>query len=165
MSQSANVPCAADFMTRRVRTVTPEMSVADVVAFLLKHKISNVPVVEAKKSSVLVGFISERDCLAALSHECLQGCPCPETAGAMMNSDPICVSPDAELFSLASEFVSHGYRHLPVAKDGMLVGIVSRRDVLAAMCRHMKQVTADRDVIAHPPDCTKIENIRFAGSQ
>ena len=46
MTQKQAAPSAADFMTRHVHVVTPDMSLGDVVQFLLQNGISNAPVVE-----------------------------------------------------------------------------------------------------------------------
>lgn len=112
-------PQAMDFMNRHVQTVAPDMPLAEVVAFLLKHEISSVPVVEHEGHQLrLVGFISERDCLEHLSNEAFYGSPMPpQTAGTIMRRHPVCVAPETELFTLVSIFVHHGYRHLPVVED------------------------------------------------
>jgi CBS domain len=93
-------PQAKDFMQRHVHSVTPDVPLAEIVALLLKHEISNVPVVQTEKGrSILVGFISERDCLEHLSNEAFYGSPMPpQTAGTVMRKHPVCVGPDTELF-------------------------------------------------------------------
>jgi CBS domain-containing membrane protein len=53
-----------DVMTTRVRTVTPDRPVADVVESLLTHRIGCLPVVENDR---LVGIVSETDCLRYLA--------------------------------------------------------------------------------------------------
>jgi CBS-domain-containing membrane protein len=163
MTQEKPAPCAADFMTRHVQTVMPDMSLGDVVRFLLEHKISNAPVVEYQdQKPVLIGFISERDCLEFLSNEAFYGLPVPlHTARTIMRNHPVCVSPDTELFTLASIFSSHGYRHLPVIEYDELVGIVSRCDVLKAMEEYYQDAIKTHDELRFRPDLRKIANLRF----
>ncbi len=163
MSQEKVAPCAADYMTRHVRVVTPDMELSDVVQFLLKHEISNAPVGEENKNRrTLIGFISERDCLEFLSNEAFYGCPSPpQTARTIMRMHPVCVSPDTELFTLASIFSTHSYRHLPVVEDEKLVGIVSRRDVLKAMDKYYQDAINSRDEQRLHPDLRKVVNLRF----
>jgi len=132
----AELPRARDFMTTQVHTLGPETSLADVVAFLLQHRISNAPVVEADASGErrLLGFISESDCMQALSNEMFFGNPAqPRSAAAIMKRHPVCVSPDTDVFALASMFATHGFRHLPVVEGDHFLGIVSRRDILQAL--------------------------------
>lgn len=82
MSQLARGPMASDFMTRHVHFVAPDTTVADVIQLLLKHKLSNAPLVATRGGKhVLAGFISERDCLALLSSESFYGSPSPPQTG------------------------------------------------------------------------------------
>lgn len=70
MTTPQETPLAKDVMNRHIYTIGPDMSLADVVAFLLKHKISNAPVVEKVSGhDILVGIVSEGDCLEHLSNE------------------------------------------------------------------------------------------------
>ncbi|MBB09672.1 MAG: CBS domain-containing protein, partial [Alcanivorax sp.] len=49
----------ADYMTRRLVTIRPEMSVNEAIRVFLEHKISGAPVVDENGS--LVGVFSESD--------------------------------------------------------------------------------------------------------
>lgn len=163
MIPTENPPVASDFMNRRVHVVGPDMTLREVTQFLLKHEVSNAPVVDQRDGNRrLVGFISERDCLAGLSNESFFGNPAPaQTAETLMRKHPMCVSPDTDLFALASIFVSHGYRHLPVTNDQELLGIVSRRDILQALdsyySKYVDESTRDR----FPPDLKQLMYHRF----
>ena len=163
MAEKTTTPTAADFMTAHVCTVTPDTPLADVIHSLLKHKTSNAPVVEevhGKKR--LVGFISEGDCLDYLSNEVFFGNPSPpQVAKTIMKLHPVCVDPGTELFALASIFVSHNYRHLPVVDQDEVVGIVSRRDVLKAMDAHYRGMLSAKEKKRSPLDLRDIINKRF----
>jgi CBS domain-containing protein len=129
-------------MTQKVHCVTQEMSLADAVTFLLVHGIGSAPVVESTDTDppTLVGFLSERDCLEVLSNESFFGGTArPETVGMIMRRHPVCVEPETDLYTLASVFVHHGYRHLPVCWGRELLGIISRSDILRAMDRYVRQ--------------------------
>lgn len=162
-ARPADAPNASDIMNRRVQTVEADMDLNDVVAFLLKHQLSNAPVVRREGTKkVLLGFLSEADCLEHLANSMFYGNPCPpQTAGTMMKRHPVCVGPDQDLFSLASIFTNHGLRHLPVVDGEELVGIVSRRDVLASLQQHLSEWTKTRDRDRFPVDLHQIMNIRF----
>lgn len=124
-------PTAARYMTTKVQTVSPDTSLRELVAFIASHGISSAPVVDEEKR--LLGFISERDCLAAIANESFFGSSVTQIARDIMRRHPTTVSPDIDLSVLASMFVHRGYRHLPVTHDDKLVGIVSRSDVLRAV--------------------------------
>lgn len=163
LTNMAPAPTAADFMQKRVKTISPEESLVNVIAFLQKHRLSNAPVVEQEgRAHKLVGFLSERDCLAALAKEAFfggtTGCA---TARTIMRTHPICVAPETELFTLASIFVNHGFRHLPVVEQDRLVGIVSRRDILQAMDAHYRRTIREHNQEYFPPDVHEIVNHRF----
>lgn len=163
MTQANPAPCATDFMTRHVHVVTPDMPLGDIVQSLLQHGVSNAPVVEIRnQKQVLIGFISECDCLEFLSNEAFYGLPAPlQTARTIMRKHPVCVSPETELFTLASIFSSHGYRHLPVVENDELLGIVSRRDVLKAMDEYYRDAIKAHDEQLFRPDLRNIANLRF----
>jgi hypothetical protein len=77
MFTAEKIPLASDFMRTKVHTISPEMPLDEIIQFLLKHEISNAPVVErqAEGHPRLVGFISERDCLSGLTQESFFGSP------------------------------------------------------------------------------------------
>ncbi len=160
------MPRAENFMTTHVETITPEMPLASIIQFLEEHKVSNAPVVEMKgEAKMLVGFVSERECLEFLANESFFGSPSPpQTAATIMRRHPVCVQPETEVFTLASIFVSHGYRHLPVVDNGRLVGIVSRRDILKAMDEYYRKILREKDRERQHPDYSEIMQQRFVVS-
>ena len=163
MNELKASPHAKDFMTSHVEVVTPEMPLPQVVRFLLKHHVSNAPVVEMRnEKKYLVGFVSEKDCLSALSKEIYFGNPSPpQSAKTIMTSHPICIAPDTELFAIVSIFTSHHLRHLPVVLEGELLGIVSRYDILKAMEKYYSQLVHKSDHERDLRDTSQIMNLRF----
>jgi len=161
------VPFAEDVMQTKVHTIHPDMPLDEIIMFLLKHEISNAPVVIPQAGRPrLVGFISERDCLAGLANESFFGSPAPkQTAATLMRKHPICVAPETELFALASIFISHDYRHLPVTRDDELLGIISRRDILRAVEKHYCSVVSKYTSEHFPPDAHLLMNHRFLVSR
>lgn len=168
MNTKSEVPHARDLMNRNVHTVSEDMSLADLVDFLLKHKISSAPVVAIQDSrKLLVGFISEKDALEHLSNEMFYSVRVPQnTVGGCMKRHPIAITEDVDVFAVASLLVSHGYRHVPVVdKDNQLVGVVSRRDVLKPMQALYTESIKEHDAKYFPPDLKKIINHRFIVSR
>jgi len=164
MTTRTDVPRAADFMSRQVQTIDPEMTLVEIADFLFKHEVSNAPVVEKTEDGKkhLVGFVSEGDVLEHLSNEMFYGSPNrPFTAGTVMKRHPVCVDANADIFSLASVFVSHRFRHLPVVESGVLVGIVSRSDILRALIKCMRERGHESDLMRNPPDLSQLKNMRF----
>lgn len=161
-------PQARDFMNRHVHTISADASLAEIVRFLERHKISNAPVVEQDEGGhpILVGFLSEGDCLEYLSNEVFFGSPFQaQTARTMMKRHPVCVEPETDIFSLASIFVSHRYRHLPVVEGAHLVGIVSRRDILKALDESYRKEQEGRTLKKSPRDLREVINLRFVADE
>jgi predicted transcriptional regulator len=163
MAEHEKPPHVSSFMHTHVKTVTPEMSLDEATGFLLSNGLSNAPVIDSTEDgSFLIGFISERDCLAALAQEDFYGSPAPhQTVRTMMRAAPICVSPDTDLFSVASLLINHGYRHVPVTDQGKLVGMVSRRDVLKAVVEYGKRYGQAQLKERFRPDPAQLMNLRF----
>ncbi|MEC8027260.1 MAG: CBS domain-containing protein [Pseudomonadota bacterium] len=64
---------------------------------------------------------------------------------AVMTSDPDCVTPDATLAEPWARMSRGGYCHLPVVADGSAVGIVSVRDLHAAVMAGLQADLKERD--------------------
>ena len=119
-----------DFMAKHYTTVSPEQSLASAVQTLLEYKQSAAPVVNAQQQ--LVGLLSEADCMRATL---VQGY-FNEGASLVkdqMTATPETVSPEEELSSVSDIFLKNSRRLMPVVEAGVLVGIVSRQDILKAL--------------------------------
>ncbi len=161
--QTETTPTAQSIMNTQVQTVDPEMKLGELVPFLLKHELSNVPVVkQVGDERRLLGFVSEGDCLEFLANELFYGNPSPpQTAETIMKKHPACVGPETDIFTLTSIFTSHRYRHLPVVRDQNLLGIVSRRDILKSLDEYYRDRVRTHDRERFPVDVHKIMNHRF----
>lgn len=120
----------ADYMSRRVITLSPDQSVHDAILVLLEHKISGAPVLD--ESGKLKGMFSESDCLKgaleASYHSTEIG-----SVSEYMTLDLQTVSGETSILDAAEIFLADHRRRLPVVDDGKLVGQISRRDLLRAM--------------------------------
>ena len=127
MSESFTV---ADYMTREVVAVHPDMPTSEAIVLLLKHRISGMPVVD--EDGKLVGILSERDCLKAFVHARYHNLP-TTAARDLMTTEVETVGPDMGILEVADLFLDRHFRRLPVVEEDRLVGQISRRDVLRAM--------------------------------
>ena len=164
MKMKTKTPTAGELMNNKIHAVAAGLSLIELIDFLLKHEISSAPVVETKDGSQhLVGFVSERDALEQLSNEMFYNLPEAEkTVQSIMKRHPVSITPDVDVFAIASLLVNHGYRHVPVVDESnRLLGIVSRRDVLKTMKPFHAAAGKEHDMEYFPPDLTKIINHRF----
>ncbi len=129
------LPVVREYMARKLLTLKSDTEILDAVAFLLKHKISGAPVVDDDKH--LVGVISEKDCLNLLAKGVRGNVPHGSIA-EFMTTEVETISPDMDLYYAAGLFLKRNYRRFPVVEDGVLVGQISRRDILRAIHYHLK---------------------------
>lgn len=112
---------AGDIMTSPAITVPPEATRTQVADRLTRHRISGVPVVD--EAGRVVGLVSEHDLLAKAG----------DAASQLMTTAVISVSVDSSLDDVRHLLVDRGIRRVPVLREGHLVGVVSRGDVVATM--------------------------------
>ena len=131
-------PTAADIMTRELVTVEHNLSVLQAAERLVDAGVSNAPVVEHDFTrQILRGLISEKDLMNCYATGAIYQRPGLKVS-AIMRKHPACIEPQTPLFTLASVFLQSNHRHLPVVESQVLLGIVSRRDVLRAMVGHFR---------------------------
>lgn len=119
-----------DIMTKKLITFQPDMRVIAAIESLLKHKISGAPVVD--ENGNLVGVLSEIDCMSTI----IQDLYYSDSGGSVedfMSTEITTVNSEMGLVDLAEIFQKKHFRRLPVVDNGILVGQVSRRDVLKAI--------------------------------
>ena len=119
-----------DIMTKKLITFQPDMRVLAAIESLLKHKISGAPVVDGNGN--LVGVLSEIDCMSTI----IQDLYYSDSGGSVrdfMSTEITTVNSEMGLVDLAEIFQKKHFRRLPVVDNGILVGQVSRRDVLKAI--------------------------------
>jgi len=119
---------AKDLMTTRLRTVKGRDRVFDSTKMLLKYGISGAPVVDDHYR--LIGMLSEKDCIQAFVNAIHHGLP-PSFVEDVMSKDVVSVGPGTGILQVAHLFLRKRLRRIPVVDaDGVLLGQVSRRDLL-----------------------------------
>lgn len=126
-----NAPILArDFMVTKLVTLSPRMDAFEAIGLLLKYKISGAPVVDEDRR--FLGVFSEKCSMQLLLDAAYDQIPSHEVF-TFMRVDAATIEEDTDLLSIAQIFLSTPFRRLPVLRDGILVGQVSRRDVLKAV--------------------------------
>lgn len=109
-----------------VVTMQPDATVADLVAALAERRIGAVVVSVDGRS--IAGIVSERDVARGLNTH--GGDVLNLRIDQLMTADVQTCAPGDEVSSIARIMTDRRFRHLPVAHDGALVGIVSIGDVV-----------------------------------
>lgn len=129
------LPSVRDYMTEKLLTLRSDTEILAAVAFLLKHRISGTPVVDGDNH--LVGVISEKDCLNLLAKGVNADVPHGSVA-EFMTTDVETIAPEMDLYYAAGLFLKRNHRRFPVVEDGVLIGQISRRDILRAILQHLQ---------------------------
>lgn len=125
-------PRVSDYMATSLLVLRPDMEILHASQILLEHDYSGAPV--ANDAGKLVGVLSKKDCLRAT----LNGAYYKEWGGpvsAYMTVDIQTMSADLELTAAAEMFLASPYRRFPVVVDDVLVGQISRSDILKALIK------------------------------
>jgi CBS domain-containing protein len=143
---------ASDVMTREVTTVSPETPVQEIATLLYTRRISGVPVVDANER--VVGMVSEGDLMshsAAVGEEPQQRSwwlglfgdasnsaesysrSHARTASDIMSTKVFAAHEDQPLSEIARMLEKNRIKRVPVLRDGRLVGIISRANLLQAL--------------------------------
>ena len=150
---------ATDVMTTNVVTVGPETSVQQVAHILLARHISAVPVVS--QNGELLGIVSEGDLMRRTETATvrrrswwLELLTSDETSAAefvrshsgkvtdVMTRKVVTADPDSSLAEIATLLERNGIKRVPIVKDGKVVGIVSRANLLQALASERRDIPA-----------------------
>lgn len=112
-----------------VFTVRPGTTVAEAVDVMNQRNIGAVLVTDT--DGRLLGIFTERDVLRRVVDGKLDTDATP--VSEVMTSSVACVRPGATVREALVVFNSHNCRHLPVVDDDKVVGLLSIRDVTAAL--------------------------------
>jgi CBS domain-containing protein len=159
---------AVDVMTTNVITVEPDTPVQEIAKLLSEKSISGVPVVGA--DGRLLGIVSEGDLLhrvetgterrpdrrtgrrrswwldtVAADEELARDYVKSHgrTANDVMTREVISVAETTELADIANLLETKRIKRVPVVRDGKLVGIVSRANLVRALAAAGPRLTAD----------------------
>ena len=148
----------ADIMSKQLVTLMPGHSVRHAAQIMLEHGVSGVPVVDGDK---LVGILTEGDLLrrVELSTEGNRSRFPLSSAGTardfvrthswrvadVMSSPVVTINEDMSLADAAVLLSTRGIKRVPVLRDGVLVGILSRADLLKIIVQSRPEQIADGD--------------------
>lgn len=147
---------AKDVMTHCVVSIAPEAPILDVIARMLSHQVSGMPVIDAQGR--LVGMVTEGDFVRRAEIrtearerrwiELLLG-PASSaddytrshgrTVQDVMSPDVITVREESPLADVVRLMEEHSVKRVPVVDGERVVGIVSRADVMVALAESLHE--------------------------
>jgi CBS domain-containing protein len=110
-----------------VHTISPDATLADVVQKLVANNCGSLVVTEGDR---MVGIITERDILraCATNHRGLE----ERSVREHMSANLVTGACDDEVEKVMGLLTARRIRHLPIERDGKLVGLISIGDVVKA---------------------------------
>jgi CBS domain-containing protein len=124
-----------------VITVMPGSSVADAARLLAERRIGAVIV--SDDGARPVGILSERDIVRDVGR---RGAAClTDKVETLMTRNIVSCGPDDSTDSVLERMTVGRFRHMPVVKDGKMVGIISIGDVVAA---RLSELAMEKDALA-----------------
>ena len=124
------MPSANDIMVKDVVTVKEDDSIRDLSRLLIAKKMSGVPVLN--KSGKLVGFVSEKDIMTAVS----QGNIAKKKIKSVMVKKVITAAKDTPMEDISKIFSEKPVRCIPVLEGEKIIGVVLRKDVINRLLGH-----------------------------
>jgi CBS domain-containing protein len=153
---------ARDVMTTEVVSVSPETPTNKVAELLDEKGISAVPVVDS--GGAPIGMVSEGDLIGRdeterearrdwwltllaegemLNRDFLASLRRPErVARDVMSAPVITAGENTDIGEIARLLTTHRIKRVPVVRDGRIVGIVSRADLVRALAREQPEPAA-----------------------
>ena len=158
---------AHQIMTKPVITVSPDATIVEAANIMLQRHVSGLPVVDS--GGKLIGIVSEGDFIRRSEigtqrkrGRWLRFILGPGTSASdfvqehgrrvseVMTKDPLTITEDTALDEIVNLMERNNVKRLPVIRNGELVGIVSRANLLqavASLAREVPDPTADDDHI------------------
>lgn len=122
------MPTVKEIMSAEPMILAPESTLAEAIELLARHNCGAAPVIA---DGEMIGIISELELLDVLFDSALRDSPVSEFMSRQVRT----IAEGDSLGHAAHMFALYGIRRLPVLRDGRLVGIISRRDVLLSAIR------------------------------
>ena len=114
---------AKEIMTKQVVSTRPSCKVEEVTRVLYHHGISGLPVIDDEER--VIGMVTEADILGRKTGQ--------DTVQDIVSKPAHTVCEDARLEDIAALLTEKKIKRVPVVREGKLLGIVSRADVVRAL--------------------------------
>lgn len=146
---------AKEIMTKKIVSVKTDLPVEELAGVLWSHRINGVPVVD--DDDLLIGVVTESDLIdqtkkfhiptaisildsvifldRAKNVEKEINKMTGATVGDICSREPVTISEDTPLDEIATIMAEKKVHTLPVLKNGSLVGIVGKADIIRTLAR------------------------------
>ncbi len=127
----------SDLMTRSPVTCTPDATVTEAARTMRENRISSVAITE---NDALVGIVTTRDLTARVLAE---GRPGDTPVAEVMTREVQALSPESLGSDILHMMLERRIGHLPVVRDGKLLGIITQTDLTRFQAVNSAQLVRD----------------------
>ena len=127
----------SDLMTRSPVTCTPDATVTEAARTMRENRISSVAITE---NDALVGIVTTRDLTARVLAE---GRPGDTPVAEVMTREVQALSPESFGSDILHMMLERRIGHLPVVRDGKLLGIITQTDLTRFQAVNSAQLVRD----------------------
>ena len=120
----------ADYMTTGLVSFAPDDTIVEAMRMLLQRQLSGAPVID--KTGQMVGILSQKDCFAIVYNAAYHQEPGGQVQ-QYMSREVEHMEADCTVVDAADRFLHSNFRRFPVLREGRLVGLISRHDILRAL--------------------------------
>jgi CBS domain-containing protein len=126
---------AKDVMSDGVMSVNARASLLEAARLLVNAGVSAMPVIDDQ--STMVGILSEADLIRGIAAQADPGKVIADAkarqVAEIMTKDVVTAGEETSLSDLASLMLSRNIKRVPILRDGAIVGVVRRVDILQAL--------------------------------
>jgi len=108
-------------------TLSSDATVQEACRVIRDQKVGCVLVTDSQNR--LLGIFTGRDAVCRVGAECVD--PAMTQLADVMTRDPVSLGPDASAMDALRLMQDGGFRHVPLLREGIVVGVVSRGDFRA----------------------------------
>ncbi|MEX0985408.1 MAG: CBS domain-containing protein [Actinomycetota bacterium] len=125
-----------EIMSQDLVAVEPSVTMMGAVEAMSVNHAGSVLVLE---DGALIGIFTERDVLRALHQPGNADAVRVSPVRSWMTSDPDTIGAEASVGEALDHMLTGGFRHLPVTERGVVVGVVSMRDLARSLAKPDQQ--------------------------
>jgi len=130
---------------RRVITGRADQSLSEICELLAANKIGAVVLTDADMR--IEGILSERDIVRAVAQEGAGVLSTP--ASGQMSRNVITATENDTVDAVMGRMSEGRFRHMPVVRDGKLIGVVSIGDIVKRKIEHAEREAAEMRAYIH----------------
>lgn len=145
------VPRVRDVMNKSPLTLTPDMIIRDAAKKLMKKNVFAAPVVDPDGN--FIGMFSQQGCMVGLVDAVYHEVPLPLHVGDYLTPEKhtLTITEDAPIMTAVAKFAESEelILSLPVLREGKVVGLIARQDVIHTFFKITKKIPDPKQAILY----------------